>query len=120
MMGRLRLVALLAAAVGLLFWTQPQLWDRLRSAFGQVRPAVVAASAVPTANKCVAPNGALLYSTEPCPVGTQTRVLSGGTVSTVDATPLPKAPASAVLRQLNDPHEAAELREKRLQQVIDP
>lgn len=119
MIGRLRLVALLALAAALLLGTQPQLLERLRVALASARPAVAAASAAPSANKCVAANGSVLYSTEPCPAGTQVRPVSGGTVSTVTAPPQPEAPASAALRELNAPQDTAALRDKRIQQAAD-
>lgn len=70
-------------------------------------------------HKCRAADGQLLYSTEPCPKGMQAQTLQGQ-VNVVPATPVPEAAASSALRQLNDPAEAAALRDKRMERAIQP
>jgi len=82
-----------------------------------LRPAL--SSGTEQVHKCRSANGQLLYSTEPCPAGSQAQPLQGQ-VSVVPATPLPQPAASHPLRQLNDPAEAAKLREQRMERVINP
>lgn len=123
MFGRLRLVALIAAALGVLLWTQPQLWTQLRAWFVKQDLPNPVAPAATQANKCLAGHGGVLYVTGDCPPGTKAVALTGGTVNTVAATPVPPPAASGAsspLRRLNNPEEAAALRDKRMQKVVDP
>ncbi|MFO1251932.1 MAG: DUF4124 domain-containing protein [Inhella sp.] len=112
------LALLVMGGMALLVGIGPAGWSPLRLPQAPKLPSLPGKDASQV-HKCRGADGQLLYSTEPCPKGQRPEPL-GGQLNVVPATPLPQAPASSVLRQLNDPAEAAALREKRMEKAIQP
>lgn len=98
----------------------PPTWRNAASQLAEIQLPAVTAPAKPP-RKCLATDGSLLYSTEPCPAGTREQALKGGTLTVLAAPPSPpasKASAQTLLQRLDDQAETERMRERRMQKAL--